>query len=302
MRRTVLFCAIVLLLPSITLASGAFPLNDQPEIIIGKIRKHSIKTGETLVELARQYDVGYNDIVSANRTVDPWVPPEGTEVVIPTSWLFPEVLENGILINLPEMRLYYFFIISGRKYVKTYPIGIGREGLNTPTGVYSITLKVRDPVWKVPESVRNERPELPPVVMPGPENPLGGYWLQLSIKGYGIHGTNRPYGIGRKVSHGCIRLYPADIRELYQLIKTGTEVKIIDEPVKVGAYNGNVYIEVHRSERTEEELKTMALDALGRKRLLQTIDTKLLKDAVQRATGLPTPISLITSSASFQMP
>jgi L,D-transpeptidase ErfK/SrfK len=291
MRTTVLFCAIVLLLPSITRASGAFPLDDQPGLIIGKNRIHTVKAGETLVELARKYDIGYNDIVSANGTVDPWVPAEGTEIVIPTSWLFPEVLENGILINLPEMRLYYFFIASGRKYVKTYPIGIGREGLTTPTGAFTITLKVQDPVWSVPESVRGERPELPPVVMPGPENPLGEYWLQLSVKGYGIHGTNRPYGIGRRVSHGCIRLYPADIRELFQLIKTGTEVKIIDKPVKVGVYDDNVYIEVHRSDGTDEELETSALEAISRKHLLHTIDAQVLKDAIQRATGLPTVIS-----------
>ncbi len=287
----VLLYLFLLLSSSPVCASGAFPLEDQTELIIGKNLTHTVRSGETLIEIARQYDVGYNSIVSANRTVDPWVPREGTEIVIPTSWLFPEILDKGILINLPEMRLYYFFTARERKYVKTYPLGIGREGLSTPSGTYRITQKVRDPVWSVPESVRTERPELPPVVMPGPENPLGKYWLQLSVKGYGIHGTNRPYGIGRKVSHGCIRLYPEDIRELFHMVKTGTEVKIIDKPVKAGVYNDAVYIEVHRSDRSVEEIETIAREELGGKRLLHGVDTSRLKDALERATGFPTVIS-----------
>jgi L,D-transpeptidase ErfK/SrfK len=283
---------IVWLLSAVNVySSGAFPLEDRFQSLIGMNQGYSISNIDTLIELARRFDVGYNEIVSANSGIDPWVPEKGKEIVVPTSWLLPEIMDDGIVINLPEMRLYYFFMVNGRRYVKTYPIGIGRAGFNTPTGTFAITIKVRDPDWKVPESVRKERPELPPVVPPGPDNPLGRYWLQLSVNGYGIHGTSRPYGIGRKVSHGCIRLYPEDIEVLFGLVKTGTEVRIVDEPVKIGTYEKKVFIEVHRAARSDSELEMIALEKLSGKHLLQHIKKQALKEAINTATGLPTVIS-----------
>lgn len=271
-------------------ASGAFPI-DENTLVIGANETYTIKNKETLIELAREYDVGYDEIVAANSDIDPWVPDKGAKIVIPGTWLLPETRDDGIVINLAELRLYYFFSIDENKYVKTFPLGIGRQGFNTPTGDYKITGKVKDPVWRVPESIRAEDPERPEFVPPGPENPLGGYWLHLSIKGYGIHGTNRPYGIGRRVSHGCIRLYPEDIEILFSIAKPGTPVKIIDEPVKTGAQNNMVYIEVHSSEREEPELMVTAVKELSRKRLLQDTDTALLIESVKSATGLPAVIS-----------
>lgn len=272
-------------------ASGVFPLDDPSKILIGFNQIHIIKDEETLIELAREYDVGYNEIIAANRNIDPWIPEKGTKVLIPTSWLLPEILEEGLLINLAEMRLYYFFTINKKKYVRTYPIGIGREGFNTPVGSFRIISKERDPVWNIPENIRKEYPELPPFIPPGPDNPLGKYWLQLSVNGYGLHGTNKPYGIGRRVSHGCIRLYPEDIEILFSSIKSGTKVKIIDEPVKVGIYNDKVYIEVHSSGREESELIMLAVKKLSRKRLLKHVETRLLFNAIKKATGLPTIVS-----------
>jgi L,D-transpeptidase ErfK/SrfK len=146
-------------------------------------------------------------------------------------------------------------------------------------------------VWRVPENIREENPELPAFVPPGDENPLGKYWLQLSVNGYGIHGTNRPYGIGREVSHGCIRLYPEDIEMLATFVEPGIPVKIINEPVKAGRYNNKVYIEVHRSGEEDRELMNHAVKKLSRKRLLKDIDTPLLIHAVKSATGLPAVIS-----------
>ncbi|MEW6601419.1 MAG: L,D-transpeptidase family protein, partial [Nitrospirota bacterium] len=272
-------------------ASGVFPIDEPSELITGGEMTYTIRNDETLIMLARIYDVGYNEISDANRGMDPWVPAKGARVIIPNSWLLPDVLDRGIIINLAEMRLYSFFSMDNKKYVSTYPIGIGREGFNTPAGMYDITLKVKDPVWRVPADIREEDPKLPAFVLPGPDNPLGKYWLQLSINGYGIHGTNKPYGIGRKVSHGCIRLYPEDIELLANFVEPGTTVMIINEAVKVGMHNGAVYLEVHRTEEDIADLVLMATEKLSRKRLLKYIDTELMINAIQSATGLPAVIS-----------
>jgi L,D-transpeptidase ErfK/SrfK len=252
---------------------------------------YTIRDKETLILLARAYDVGYREIADANKHTDPWVPFKGTRIIIPTSWLLPEILDKGILINLAEMRLYCFFSVANNKYVSTYPIGIGRQGLNTPTGNFKITLKVKDPVWRVPEDIRKDKPDLPAFVPPGRDNPLGKYWFQLSIKGYGIHGTNKPYGIGREVSHGCIRLYPEDIEILSKFIEPGTPVKILNEPIKAGMYNNTVYIEVNSSDKEESDVLMLAVQKLSRKRLLKYIDTELMVHAIRNATGLPAVIS-----------
>ncbi|GBD96640.1 MAG TPA: LysM peptidoglycan-binding domain-containing protein [Nitrospirae bacterium] len=291
MRILTLTVALLLLAVSNIYGSGVFPLDNPSKLIIGVNRTYTIQDDETLIKLAREYDVGFNEIAAANSNSDPWVPDNGSRIIIPTSWLLPEILDDGLIINLAEMRLYYFFILNNRKYVTTYPIGIGRQGFNTPTGIFRVTLKVKDPVWHVPDNIREENPELPAFVPPGPDNPLGGYWLQLSVNGYGIHGTNRPYGIGRRVSHGCIRLYPEDIKTLFKFIKPGTPVKILNEPVKTGMYNNKVYIEVHRSGIEDPELMMLAVKNLGRKRLLKYVDTQLMIHAIKSATGLPAVIS-----------
>jgi L,D-transpeptidase ErfK/SrfK len=284
--------AVFLIITSDIYASGVFPFDDASPLLNGGDMTYTIRKKETLLVLARVFDVGYNEIAEANRHVDPWVPDKGARIVIPNSWLLPEVLDKGILINIAEMRLYYFFSMDNHKYVSTYPVGIGREGFNTPVGDYKVTLKVKDPVWRVPEDIRKENPELPAYVTPGPDNPLGGYWLQLSVNGYGIHGTNRPYGIGRKASHGCIRLYEEDIALLARLVEPGTPVRIIDEAVKVGVHKNRVYIEVHRSEEQDDSvLLKLAKEKLSRKRLLKSVDSKLMIDAVKSATGLPAVIS-----------
>ena len=290
-RLFAIILAIFTIVTSHVYASGAFPLDDPSTVVVGLTRIHTVRNKETLILLARKYGVGYNEIADANSNTDPWVPDNGTKVIIPTLWLLPEILDNGIIMNLAEMRLYYFFSIEKNKYVITYPIGIGRQGFGTPTGTFKVTLKIKDPVWRVPENIRVEQPDLPAFVPPGPDNPLGGYWMQLSINGYGIHGTNKPYGIGRNISHGCIRLYPEDIEVLYKFIATGTTVKILNEPVKTGINNNKIYIEVHRSERKDLELLDMAVNKLSRKRLLEHVDASLMIHAIKSATGLPAVIS-----------
>ncbi len=290
-RIHVIFIVILILTASDLLASNTFILEDPEQVIIGENTTYTIQDRETLVELARDHSIGYNEITEANRNIDPWVPDKGTTIIVPGQWLLPDGLENGIVINLAELRLYYSFILNGKRHVHTYAIGTGRKGWGTPTGSFKVTIKVKNPTWKVPASIRKEKPELPLYVKPGPDNPLGRYWMQLSAKGYGIHGTNRPYGIGRRVSHGCLRLYPDDIDALYKLVEPGTPVKIVYEPVKAGVFKDKVYIEVHCPEETLPELIKIANETLGRKDLLNKVDTDLFMKAVHSANGLPAVIS-----------
>ncbi|MBF0516410.1 MAG: L,D-transpeptidase family protein [Nitrospirae bacterium] len=276
---------------SIASAAGTYSVNNPARTIIGVPQQYKIVDNDTLLDIARLFDIGYNAITEANPKVDPWIPAEGITISIPTQWIVPEFLENAIVINLAEMRLYCFFMSNGHKFVKTYPIGVGREGFNTPEGLFRITNKVENPVWRPTKRMLDETPDLDPIVPPGPDNPLGDYWLQLSIPTYGIHGTNKPYSVGRRISSGCIRLYPEDIEELYAFVSLRTPVKIINEPVKAALYEDTVYIEVHAGGLKTDELMAKALKQLSGKDLSKYVDPKLLKAAIDKPTGLPTVIS-----------
>ncbi|MBF0459276.1 MAG: L,D-transpeptidase family protein [Nitrospirae bacterium] len=276
---------------SIAEGAGTYSVNDPSKTLLGVVQTYKTTDNDTLLDVARLFGIGYNAITEANPAVDPWVPAEGIAITIPTQWIVPELLDDGILINLAEMRLYSFFSSNGHKFVKAYPIGIGREGFNSPEGLFRITGKIENPAWRPTKRMRDENPDLDPIIPPGEDNPLGDYWLQLSIPSYGIHGTNKPYSVGRRISSGCIRLYPEDIEELYSYAKVKTTVKIINEPVKATRYNDMVYIEVHANGFNIEELAAKALKQLSGKDLLKFVDPKLLKSAIDDATGLPTIIS-----------
>jgi L,D-transpeptidase ErfK/SrfK len=214
--------------------------------VIGYFQTYEVKDSESLIEIARKFDLGYNEIVAANPDRDPFVPGNGVSVEIPTSWILPDVIPyEGIVINLSEMRLFYFFNLLGSQLVMTFPIGIGSEGNNTPVGNFRVIEKTMNPSWNVPESIRKEKPYLPKVMPPGPDNPLGSHALRLSLGTILIHGTNKPWGVGRKVSHGCIRLYPEDIPRLFQLVSNGAKVTIVRQPIKVGKKASRVFIEVN---------------------------------------------------------
>ncbi len=214
----------------------------QNDTVVGDISWHTVSKEDTLLDIARYYDLGYNQIILANPNVDPWLPPVGKPVLIPSSYVLPSK-RAGLVVNLAEMRLYFFRTEGSKKVVYTAPIGIGTEGKLTKLGVYNIIRKKHKPYWHVPESIRKEDPSLPEVVPPGPDNPLGEYALYLSRESYAIHGTNRPWGIGRRVSHGCIRLYPEDIEPLYSLVEIGTPVFIIYQPYKLGIKDKKIYLQ-----------------------------------------------------------
>jgi len=206
---------------------------------------------DTLSDLARAYGLGYDELVAANPGVDPWLPGEKTPVLLPTQYVLPDVPREGIVLNIATKRLFYFPAVPEGQaaIVKTYPIGIGRVGWETPLGTTTVTAKAKDPHWYVPLSVRQEYAELgnplPSVIPPGPDNPLGHRVLKLEMPGYLIHGTNQPYGVGMRISHGCVRLYPENIEYLYELVDIGESVNIINEPFLMGRIDGEWYLESH---------------------------------------------------------
>jgi L,D-transpeptidase ErfK/SrfK len=257
--------------------------------VIGMVRYYKVRENESLIEIARMFNLGFNGISDANPGADPFVPPIGMRVEVPTEWVLPDVkVREGIVINISEMRL-YFYPFRNSKYVYTFPIGIGDDGKETPTGNFRVIQKKARPYWHVPKSIRKEDPKLPDVVPPGPDNPLGTHALRLSASSVLIHGTNRPWGIGRKVSHGCIHLYPEDIPWLFNNVKTGTQVTIVKQPVKVGVRANRVYLEVH--DVGNMNYLREALTILGRKSLLDRVDSSKVHQAVKERNGIPMVVS-----------
>lgn len=211
---------------------------------------------DTLLDLARQFKLGYVEMVAANPDTDPWVPGEGTDVVLPTVHLMPHLGEKepeGVVINLADMRLYYFDENSPAP--RSFPIGIGRDGLNTPTGETKIIRKRKEPSWHPTDRMREEDPELPEVVPAGPDNPLGTRAMYLGWPEYLIHGTNKPWGVGRRVSSGCVRMYPEDVEALFEMIEIGTKVTVIDQPIKLGWIGGELFMEAHPTQEQSDQLE-----------------------------------------------
>ena len=228
-----------------------FTLESPEQAVIGEPQIVYTREENTFSDLAREYGLGYDEIVAANPDIDPWLPGDGTAVLLPTQYVLPDRPRRGLILNIASKRLFYFPEVADGVPIQvlTYPIGIGRVGWETPLGDTTVVSKARDPSWYVPASVRRERAEmgspLPAVVPPGPDNPLGHFVLKLDMPGYLIHGTNQPYGVGMRVSHGCIRLYPENIEPLYGMVGIGEAVTIINEPYLAGWRDGELYFESH---------------------------------------------------------
>ena len=268
--------------------------------IIGNIKYYNTKTDETLIDIARSNNLAFPEIMSANENLDdPWVVENDINIILPKRHLLPSVKREGIIVNKGDLRLYYF---SENKKVYSYPIGIGRGDWETPTGEAKIVGMKKNPYWTVPESILEEEPHWPKVVKPGPQNPLGNRAIYLSMPGYLLHGTNKPWGVGMKVSHGCIRLYPEDIEALYELVKKGEKVQIIDQPVKAGWLGGVLYLEVHSMHPygLEEEAilennlrllpqATQSLQVAAKHHVINIDWQKVIK-IVKKASGMPEAI------------
>ena len=260
------------------------------ETVIGELRSILYSGIKTPPELARNFHVGYLELAEANPKLNLLNRVNGKEITLPTSWILPEIMSEGILINLAEMRLYFFHPSKGKEAtVNTFPIGIGRFGYDTPTGDFKVEMKLKNPTWYPNESSRERNPQLPIEVPPGPDNPLGKYWIQLSLNGYGIHGTNRPGTIGKKISLGCIRLFPENIEWLFAQVKTVMPVRIINMPVKFGIRQGVLYVEVHRNGLTLAELEKEAF-RIKEEKAYDGIDDDVLRNAIKKTSGIPVPI------------
>ncbi|MDF1589266.1 MAG: L,D-transpeptidase family protein [Gammaproteobacteria bacterium] len=246
----ILSVAIILLLPNLSVAT-TFELADENTRVVGhNLIVYSHKE-DTLLDIGRRFDLGYSEIVNANPNLDPWLPGEGQKVLVPNRFILPDAPKRGIVINLAEMRLYYFPKVQKGELQKviTHPIGVGREGWTTPLGKANITQKIKDPSWTPPASIHAEHiakgDPLPKVVPAGPDNPLGAYAMRLSMPGYLLHGTNRPFGVGLRVSHGCIRLFPEDIEHLFGIVPVNTPVNILYQPYKAAIFKNDLFLEAH---------------------------------------------------------
>ncbi|MDC9728589.1 MAG: L,D-transpeptidase family protein [Methyloprofundus sp.] len=255
---------------------------------------------EDLLDIALRYDLGQNEIVRLNPAVDRWLPAMNSVIQLQNTRLLPDTERKGIVLNLPEFRLYYYQTANEGQPAKllTHPISVGRQDWDTPLGRTKIVAKKENPSWRPPASIKKEHAEkgdpLPDIVPAGPDNPLGLFAMRLGIPGYLIHSTNKPFGVGLRVSHGCIRMYPKDIEKLFPLVKVGTVVTIVNQPVKVGWFEGDLYIEVHPplEEHQFEDLLSLSLDLIEQKNdeQLLIINSKALKQAIINKNGLPIKI------------
>jgi L,D-transpeptidase ErfK/SrfK len=246
-----------LLVLALSLAAGAAPAATLPlpaeGDLVGEYREIAATREDTLIDLARRHGLGYEEVVNANPGVDPWLPGEGTVVRLPLRRVLPDAPREGIVVNLPEHRLYYYPPAKPgeRRVVVTYPVSVGKMDWSTPLGLTKVASKIKDPPWYPPESVRAEHAArgdiLPKMIPAGPDNPLGLFAMRLAIPGgsYLIHGTNKPAGVGMQVTHGCMRLYPEHIEELFRMVAVDTPVRLVNQPHKVGWSEGRLYVEVH---------------------------------------------------------
>ncbi len=303
-------CFLLLALAGFGLASytplnaATFDLPPSTENVVGDLQHTTARYEDTLVDLARRYNIGYKEIRIANPDVDPWLPGENTPVVIPTQFILPNVPRKGIVINVSEMRLYYFPKTPKGKRAKviTYPISVGRQDWKTPLGLTRLTQKVRDPTWYPPASIREEHAAdgdpLARVIPPGPENPLGRYALQLGLDGYLIHGTNKPNGVGMQVTHGCMRLFPEDIENLFKEVSVGTPVRIIDQPYKAGWKSGRLYLELHpplaNDNNRVRDLTPIVKSVIAatRNKENHSVNWQMVQNLANNPQGIPKPISV----------
>lgn len=275
--------------------------------VVGKLGGIDAVSKDTMVDVARRFNLGFEEMRLANPTVDPWVPGDGDLVVLPSLFVLPDAPREGVVLNVAEMRIYYYPRASRnqRPRVLTHPVSIGRQDWKTPLGTTRITAKTRDPAWYPPASVIAEHAAngdaLPSRVPPGPDNPLGRHALRLAMPGYLIHGTNRPRGIGMRVSHGCVRMYPEDISTMFDQLPVGTPVHIVDQPVKVGWRQGRMYVEVHPTSGEFDgggELDFDVVVAIVQSQLTQAeaahVDWERVRAAVQGMTGIPYEVTRVS--------
>ncbi len=258
--------------------------------VIGRMIVHTVQPGETLLDIARTYGLGFSELKAFHPDKDPWLLEEGSRIQIPALWIVPPTKHRAIVVNVPEMRLYRFHAKRGT--VSTYPVTVGEEETQTPLGTYRVVEKEEDPEWNIPPKLRHKYKTK---IMPaGPDNPIGRYWLGLSARGYGIHGTDNPWSVGRILSNGCIRLYPEDIEKLYPDVPKGTMVEILYEPVKFGVRGTVIFVEVHEDPYGFiEDMERQARLAAKKQGIEEYVNWEKIDEAVEVKNGVPVPVGAL---------
>jgi L,D-transpeptidase ErfK/SrfK len=296
------------------IATSKFEL-DPHDSVVGQVQITTATKEDTLTDIARRFNVGYEEILRANPGVDPWLPGAGRQIVVPTQFVLPDAPHEGVVINIAAMRLYYYppHKPGEQQLVYTHPIGIGKVGWATPEGTTKIVRRQKDPTWHPPVSVIKEHKEngddLESVVGPGPDNPLGRHAFYLDWPGYLIHGTNKPAGVGLRSSHGCIRLYPEDIAELYDMVPMGTSVHVVNQPFVFGWHDDQLYMQSFGSleddrrdwQKAQQKLLSKSLSAHLQKELKQhgaTVDWDRALALAKTPRGVP--VSVTAPDASVE--
>jgi L,D-transpeptidase ErfK/SrfK len=294
-------------------ATHEFPLDVDNEDLFGVVQITTASKDDTLPDIARRFNVGYEEIVRANPGVDPWIPGTGRRIVVPTQFILPNAPREGVIINLAAMRIYYFpkHKAGETALVYTHPIGVGKVGWQTPEGVTKIVSREENPTWRPSAGVRQEHAAnddpVPAVVPPGPDNPLGKYKFTLGWPSYLIHGTNKPYGVGLRSSHGCIRLYPEDIQRFYEAIPLGTQVRVVNQPFLFGWHDGHLYLQAYTvfeddARNWTKAQKKLLLKSMSPRleKLLKANGTSIDWEAVARVAqaprGIAVPVSVTAGS------
>jgi len=290
------------------IATHVFPYDPKTVSVVGVLQLTHARHEDTLADIARRFNLGFDEVARANPGVDPWLPGEGTRIVLPTQFVLPDAPHEGLVINVAALRVFYFpKAAKGEpRTVMTFPIGIGKVGWATPIGTTKIVSKRKDPYWTPPASVRKEHAEegdiLPARVPPGPDNPLGAFAMNLGWPSYLIHGTNKPAGVGLRASHGCIRMYPEDIAAVFDGIAVGTKVTVVDQPLLYRWQGDSLYVQAYPPHLEQEEDPALETKPAFTESMLSRmwqrakphggrIDPALVEQVVNEQRGVAVPVS-----------
>jgi L,D-transpeptidase ErfK/SrfK len=289
-------------------ATHSFPYDPKTTGVVGLMQVTYSRGEDTLFDIARRFDLGIDEVTHANPGVDPWLPGDGTRILLPTQFVLPDAPHDGLVINIAALRMFYFPkpAKGEQRVVMTFPLGIGKIGWATPTGTTKIVSKRTDPIWTPPASVRKEHEEdgdpLPAQVPPGPDNPLGRFAMNLGWPTYLIHGTNKPAGVGLRASHGCIRMLPEDIAAIYEDIPVGMKVTVVDQSLLYRWQGGALYVQSYpphaKSEEEESAGKQPVFNEAMLAKMMQRakphggqLDAALVKQVVDDQLGVAVPVS-----------
>jgi L,D-transpeptidase ErfK/SrfK len=288
-------------LVKITAFTAYVPRGNELPGVIGRLGRYRVRAGQNLLDIARESGLGFRELRDANPRIDEWEPRAGVELVMPTRWILPRPHRYaGLVINIPEFRLYKFPVetpLGERAPIMTWPVGIGAEYAQSPIREFAVKSKDENPTWVVPDSIYQKMEDPKRVVPPGPDNPLGAYRIRLDFDLFAIHGTNDPWTVGRLTTHGCVRLYPEDIEYLYPMVEPGMPGEFVYQPVKLGERKGRVFVEVHQDVyQVYEDLQAHARGVVEAAGYTNRIDSARLQLAVKQQLGYPIDVTRDTGA------